>query len=270
MKRHVRATLILLAVAGAPGLSRARADGGEAGLVVQHGDGTVETYCIAFDGDGIRGDEMLRRAGVSFEHFGGLVCSLGTDPGEACPAASSFETCTCKCKGAECTYWAFFTRTYGKGWVYSALGFTAQKAGNGDLQGWKWGRGSAMSAPAPVDISFEQICGHPPAVVPGPSPTAAPTAPPPSEPAAPATAAIGETAPAGASATSSPAGAGSSAAAQSSPPPGSTPAPVEPVLDPQGREPSGGRSMGIAAFGAVVALLAVSIAAAWRWRRRGG
>lgn len=260
---------MLVAMVASSRISDARADGGEAGLVVEHGDGTVETYCIAFTGDGIRGDELLRRAGVSFDQFGGLVCSLGQRPDEACPGASSFESCTCKCKGSECVYWAFFTRTYGKEWVYSALGFAAQKARDGDLQGWRWGRGSAMSAPAPVAITFEQVCGHVPgggAAAATPNVTVAPVAPPPTGAASP-TATASETA---AAATT----VGSSAPNT----PGSVPftpfpatAPATDVSPPVAKtdDSGGGWPRGPIAFAAVALALTASIAVAWRWRGRG-
>ena len=137
---------------------------GEAGLVVQHGDGSIDAYCIVFDGSGIDGEDLLKRAGVPYEHVGELVCSVGTTPGEGCRGASSFESCTCECRsgGDSCVYWSYFTRRYGEPWVYSIVGFSGQTAGNGDLQAWRWGPGGPSSAPSPADVTFEQVCGHPP------------------------------------------------------------------------------------------------------------
>ena len=172
--RIFRAGALLAAVVAAfAAVPLAYADG-EAGLVVQDGD-QVKTYCIAFTGDGITGQELLKRAGISVEAFGGgsglAVCALGE---RGCPDASSFSSCFCQCQGGDCTYWAFFTRQYGKSWVYSALAFNLIKAKDGDVHGWKWGRGGPNSAPAPQDITFAQICGHEPQ---GGAPTA--TVPPP-------------------------------------------------------------------------------------------
>jgi hypothetical protein len=138
----------------------ARADG-EAGLVVQDGD-QVKTYCIPFTGDGITGQDLLKQAGLKVEAFGGstlAVCAIGQT---GCQDASSFTSCFCQCQGGDCTYWAFFTRQYGKGWVYSSLAFNLLKAKDGDLHGWKWGKGGPNSAPVPQDITFEQVCGHAP------------------------------------------------------------------------------------------------------------
>ena len=124
--------------AGWPG--QARADG-EVGLVVENA-GVATTYCIAYSGDGITGEELLRRAGYSIEQFGGsggrTVCAIGET---GCKDASSFTSCFCQCQGANCVYWAFFTREYGKNWVYSALAFNLLKAADGDVHGWRWGAG---------------------------------------------------------------------------------------------------------------------------------
>ena len=161
MTRH----FVTLLVAGFAGLlcgaAGAFADGGEAGLVIQNGDGTVDTFCIAFTGDGITGDRLLESAGVTVVNWGGLVCAIGAD--EGCFEPRSVSSCTCQCKGgADCTYWAFFTQKYGQGWVYASIGYQGQKAKDGDLQGWKWGKGGPQSAPAPKAITFEQVCGHAP------------------------------------------------------------------------------------------------------------
>lgn len=158
----------------------ARADG-EAGVVIQIGD-TVETFCIGFTGDGITGDQLLKAAGQTFDAYGGgsglAICSIG-DVG--CSDAGSFTSCFCQCQGGDCTYWAFFTRGYGKNWVYSSLAFNLLKAKDGDLHGWKWGKGSLQSAPVPQDVTFDQVCGHAPrggvaptvAVATAPAPTVA-------------------------------------------------------------------------------------------------
>lgn len=141
-----------------PGLASAD---GEVGLVIQIGD-QVTTHCVAYSGDAITGEQALSRAGYTFEQLGGgsrAVCAIN-DVG--CFDASSFSSCFCECQGRDCTYWGFFTREYGAGWVYSTLGFNLIRATDGDVHGWKWGTGGPASAPAPVDVPFEQICGHAP------------------------------------------------------------------------------------------------------------
>lgn len=188
MKRRTRRWFMVAAAAAVAllgGAAVASADG-EAGLVIQEGN-EVTTYCIAFTGDGITGEELLKRAGLTVEQFGGgggrAVCAIG---GTGCPDASSFSSCFCECKGGgSCVYWAFFTREYGKAWVYSSLAFNLLKADDGDVHGWKWGTGGPSSAPAPADITFEQVCGHAPRGGAQPAQAASPT-PPGAQPASPA------------------------------------------------------------------------------------
>ena len=142
-------------------VSEAGADG-EAGLVIQDGE-TVTTYCVAFQGEGMSGDALLKAAGKEFDAYGGgsglALCSIGE---RGCQDAGSFSSCFCECQGGDCTYWAFFTRGYGRNWVYSALAFNLLKAKDGELHGWKWGKGGPNSAPSPQDVTFEQVCGHSP------------------------------------------------------------------------------------------------------------
>jgi len=112
MRWFVRTLLPGFALLLAVGVSSiARADGGEAGLVIQHGDGTPKRTA-PFHGDGIRGDEPLVALACqsSIQRF---VCALEATRGRLSPA-SSFESCTCKCQGSNCVYWAFFTQSYGR------------------------------------------------------------------------------------------------------------------------------------------------------------
>lgn len=264
-------------------LGVARADG-EAGLVIQHGDGSIETYCVPFTGDSITGKDLLKRVNIPTEDYGGLVCAVGATETEGCFAASSFDSCTCKCSGsntATCTYWAYFTASYGKPWVYSALGYSQQKSRDGDLQAWRWGRGGPNSAPAPPAISFESVCGHaprggapqataqPPTSTSQPVPTAAASAASASPGASPAlTATVSLTA------TAAPSGTGPAATAASSvsititshgtataTPPASIPTSAK-----QGSSGAGGLIL----FGAVAAALVAAIGAALVWRRAHG
>jgi hypothetical protein len=158
MHRHRLIPLLLAFVVPLLAFSVVSADG-EAGLVVDYGDGDVRTFCVGFSGDDIRGDQLLRAAGVSLHSISGLVCALD---GTGCPDASNTQNCLCKCQGSNCTYWSYFTQKYGASWIYSSLGLTAQKSRDGDLQAWKWGTGGPSSAPAPAATTFEQVCGHAP------------------------------------------------------------------------------------------------------------
>lgn len=165
--------LILFAAVGALGLVEHAAADGEAGLVIDWGDGRVETQCVAFEGDSISGADLLERAGHDLNQFSGLVCAIDNT---GCQHSGSFDSCTCECTGSgDCVYWAYFVQPYAGSWRYSALGVFATETKDGDLQGWKWGPGGPASAPPPAPTSFEAVCGHPPQG--GEPPTMATTAP---------------------------------------------------------------------------------------------
>jgi hypothetical protein len=259
---------VLLALAGA---SSAAADG-EAGLVVQEGD-VVTTHCVAFQGDGIRGDQLLRAAGYTFDAYGGgsglAVCSIND---RGCKDASSFSSCFCECQGSSCTYWAFFTRGYGKSWAYSVVGFNLLEARDGDVHGWKWGAGGPSSAPAPREVTFEQICGHAPRG--GVAPTATPTLPPPtaaatSPPVLTPTVATSATA-TGAAASPSPGASPPLVTITNAVPTATAGADATPAAPVAGDDDEGdsGNSSSLAWFGAVAAVLLAVLGAGLVWRAR--
>lgn len=277
MRRLIPALVAALFLALVP--LAARADG-EAGLVIQVGD-EVRTYCVPFAGESISGEQLLAASGLPVEQFGGgsgrVVCAIG---GVGCFDPGSFDACFCQCRGSDCTYWAFFTRAYGKGWVYSSVGISLARARDGDVHGWKWGRGGPSSAPAPADVTFEQICGHPPrggqapTATPPPLATFTPAGPPPAGGSTPAPTATFT--PASAAATATTAAPGSPSPA---PPtavitlaPVLTPASTPSLLDGGGPSPRDGADEGGApwAFGAVAGGLVLAIAAAAAWRVRRG
>jgi len=254
--------------------SSASADG-EVGLVLQEGD-TVTTYCVPYTGDGITGAELLQRAGLSIEQFGGsggrTVCAIGQT---GCFDSSSFTSCFCECQGGDCTYWAFFTREYGKNWLYSSLAFNLLRAEDGDVHGWKWGQGSPNSAPAPQDVTFDAVCGHAPRG--GAQQPATATATTPSVATArPPTAAAGETSvPMTAAASESPSASSTVPSTVAGEAPtvtvtiaGPAVATVAPPASGEGGE--GSSSASLIAFGAIAGVLVMAIAGAFAWRARRG
>lgn len=271
--RKVAALVAGLAMALGFGFGTANADG-EVGIVIQIGD-EVETYCVAYEGESITGEQALVRAGFSIEQLGGgtrAVCAIG-DVG--CFDASSFGTCFCECQGRDCTYWGFFTREYGAGWVYSTLGFNLLQATDGDVHGWKWGAGGPSSAPAPVDVRFEQICGHTPQslnpATPTPTqPAATPTLADAGSPTAAATASSAAGSATPARATTATVEASATAPGTVAPSVvvtiGNTPAPP----DTASGDDDGGSGGGLFAAGAIGAVLLVAIGGAAVWRVRRG
>jgi len=294
VKRALPLLLAFVAALAGPAVA-ARADG-EAGLVIQQGN-NVRTYCIAFQGDGITGEALLRAAGFSFDQFGGAARTLCSLDGVGCADASSFESCFCQCKAGSgtCTYWAFFSQPYNASWAYSTVGFNLAKARDGDLQGWKWGEGGAQSAPPPVGVTFEDVCGHPPGSLSAPTATLTPTAiatpthaTPVATRAASSTPLTGST-PVTSAATSAPDAtntASSTAVASTVPSPSAvatfepsvtitigrgSPSPTAPGSGGAEDEDSGDSGAGsIVTFAAVAGTLLASIAAALVWRARRG
>jgi hypothetical protein len=157
------ASLILPRLASADGPNRV-------GLVIQFGDGRIESQCIAFEGDQIRGDELLTqsRLRVVVDPSSGMgitVCQI-EEVGCAFPA----EHCFCQCMGGgPCAYWNYFYRDPGaESWTYSALGAAIRQAEPGSVEAWVWGDGHV---PPPDGLAFEAICAPP---TPDPTETSGP------------------------------------------------------------------------------------------------
>jgi len=270
--RHVLGMFAGAVTALAAGFSAVSADG-EVGVVIQIGS-EVETYCVAYTGESVTGEQALGLAGKSLEQFGGTggrtVCAID-DVG--CDDASTFSSCFCECQGRECTYWAFFTREYGANWVYSTLAFNLLKATDGDVHGWKWGAGGPSSAPAPADVTFEQICGHAPASTLPPTPTSVPpTAIPTVATAAPASATpttAGTPATAGSVATAVTVGTATRTAAPATEEVTLANTPEAPPTGDDANDETGGNG-GLIAAGAIGAVLATAIGGAAVWRSRRG
>ena len=139
----------------------ARADSGggsgsQAGLVIEHGDGSVDTYCVGFSGDSITGDQLLAKVGIAVLQLNGAVCAVGNQ--EGCFQPHDFNSCFCDSFPPKNTYWSFFTAKHGQPWSYSAVSFLSAKAKDGDMQAWRWGVGGPNSAAPPPALSFEQVC----------------------------------------------------------------------------------------------------------------
>jgi hypothetical protein len=158
----ITAMLVLAVGSFAASYTVARADGGEAAIVVQQGD-HVDTYCVGFAGDSISATDALAKAGYPVVQFDGLVCAVGTENG--CFMPTSQRTCVCQSYEQESKYWSFFVKRYGKAWQYAPYGINDSRAAlkDGDMEAWKWGVASPNSAPAPDSgITFESVCGHAP------------------------------------------------------------------------------------------------------------
>ncbi len=125
----------------------------------------VKTACVRFREQSISGIEALRRAGMAPElrTFGGqgaAVCSLC---GKGCPADGSCLTCG----GSE--YWSYFRKPAGSGgFAYARGGAGSSRVSDGDVEGWKWGSGTA----APPAVSVDSVCGPATTIEVAPEPVA--------------------------------------------------------------------------------------------------
>jgi hypothetical protein len=141
-----------------------------AGLVVQYGDGSVQTACVAFAEDEISGIDLLDRSGIpavtQSSGIGAAVCKIG---GEGCDYPA--EGCFCQRDGPRAIYWAYQVRD-GAGWRYATLGAANVRVRDGDVHGWAWGAGDSSEGAQPPVMGIDAICA-PPA-----SPAAAPSAAP--------------------------------------------------------------------------------------------
>jgi hypothetical protein len=174
---HVcQAWLLMLASALAPGLAQA-SEPNRAALVVQYGDGRVETRCIQFEGESISGADLLVESGldVAIDASSGLGITVCQIEGRGC--AYPAEQCFCQCSGTgSCAYWNYFTRDADQtGWAYAVQGALLHQARPGSVEAWVWGNGQTLPS---ADLTFGAVC-RPLEVA---TPTSSPTTPTPPVP----------------------------------------------------------------------------------------
>ncbi|MEI7771565.1 MAG: hypothetical protein WCI67_16350 [Chloroflexales bacterium] len=143
----------LVATASAQGATH------RAGLVVQYGDGSVQTACVAFAEDEISGVDLLDRSGIpavtQSSGIGAAVCKIGRD-GCDYPA----EGCFCKRAGDRAVYWAYQVLK-GDAWSYASLGAANVRVRDGDVNGWAWGAGDSSAGALPPVLRIGAICAAP-------------------------------------------------------------------------------------------------------------
>ncbi|MBL8775548.1 MAG: hypothetical protein JNK12_06450 [Acidimicrobiales bacterium] len=146
----------LLAALVGPIAPEAIASGPNRAVVVADSGTGVIVRGIEFEADSISGIEALQLAGLApvvqgFQGEGGAVCAVA---GVGCPSDGSCLTCD-----ARGYYWAYHRAPAGTGgYAYSRVGAGATRVHDGDVEGWKWGTGSA-----PAYHSFDSV--FPPAPV---------------------------------------------------------------------------------------------------------
>lgn len=146
-----------------------------AGLVVDFGDGRVQTFCIDLGEDGeATGEEVLRASNLPLilEYTGGNgigVCKIG-DVGTNFPAEPCFAPCSVN-PNEGCPYWAYWHLVNDQ-WTYSQKGLSSWKLHAGDVDGWAWSKSGGNQTTRPALRTFASICQ---AVTPTASATATPT-----------------------------------------------------------------------------------------------
>ncbi len=241
-----------------------------AAIVVEHGDGSVTTRCVAFTTATVTGEQLLTQSGIAwssqtFGGFGDAVCALDGEPVRylECPGKDS--------------YWAVFVASGGGSWQLANLGISSLVLRDGDAEGFRY----VPAAGNPVaPVSPAGVCAAPATAAPatgGPAtarpsaavsatasavPSSATTAPQPSVSASveptvrPADTASTSTSTAPADSTAPPVAAASPTA---SPPPADPPVPSSP----------GGPNSGlVAASVAGISLAAIAVLGLVRRRRR--
>ncbi len=180
----VRGLLFALLLALACGLgvnqTAARPLSHQAGLVVQFGDSQVQTYCVNFDTDSISGLQLLQNVSslqvlydATSTGMGAGVCKINNDG-----CSFPMEDCFCQCQGLACVYWSYWHLQPNNTWDYSPLGASSFVVTNGQVDGWRWGAGTANSAQPPPVITLNEICQPAPTATPTLTPTSIPTATP--------------------------------------------------------------------------------------------
>jgi hypothetical protein len=121
-----------------------------AGLVVQFGDGSIETRCVEFAESNISGLELLERSGLPIlaaydPSMGAMVCKIQE---QGCPV----DNCLCE---SPPDYWSYWHQV-DNNWIYSPAGSSTYQVFNGAVEGWSWGPGN----PPPM-ITISEICAPP-------------------------------------------------------------------------------------------------------------
>jgi hypothetical protein len=109
----------------------AGAGSNHATLLVQHGDGSVVTRCVAFESASITGEQLLNDSGVKWsgQAFGGFGVAVCAVDGEPATYAS--------CPGAQ-RYWALFVERGGGSWQLTPVGVSTLTLADGDGLGVRY------------------------------------------------------------------------------------------------------------------------------------
>ncbi|MCC6703616.1 MAG: hypothetical protein IT334_01995 [Thermomicrobiales bacterium] len=159
LRRSIAALLIAAVLLAGAGFGAAIAN--EAGLVIEHGDGSVTYVLVTFPEDEIASIELLRKSGLSLTTvssggFGEAVCSIES---EGC-GVTDCRTRLCQTGDANSPFWKFFRAGDESAWVMQPLGASAAKVRGGEIDLWSWTGGDP--ALAVVDLAgIVELTGAP-------------------------------------------------------------------------------------------------------------
>jgi hypothetical protein len=135
-----------------------------AALVVEHGDGSVVTRCVAFDASQVTGEQLLNASGIAwsgqtFGGFGDAVCAMDGEPARysSCPGTDG--------------YWAVFVARGSGAWQLSNVGVSTLTLADGDAEGFRYVPSSGNPVAPPLAVG---VCAA--AVSPATTATATPAA----------------------------------------------------------------------------------------------
>lgn len=120
-----------------------------AGLVLDYGDGTVETLCVDLGGDGeAMGWEALQDTGRDIEREGWGICNIES---VGCPA----NDCFCGWDSQPYEAWNFWHLSSDSSeWIFAGDA-VSDTITTGEVDGWSWGEWSSVE---PDLYTFDEIC----------------------------------------------------------------------------------------------------------------
>ena len=143
-------------------------------VVVEHGNGTVLSRCVAFTEEQRTGEQIMQLSNIEYgmsSYGGGLgnaVCQVDGEPASYPP----------NCLMSTSSYWAMFVSRAGGRWSISNAGVSSQQFSDGDALGWHYVPPTG-GGPPPSPAGVCTAAAPSPAISPSPSPHhAAPPIPP--------------------------------------------------------------------------------------------
>jgi hypothetical protein len=143
-------TIVLLVVLFFTESAHSQQSQNQVGLVVQFGDGRIETDCVEFVEETITGYQVFERSKFDvipsfFSAEGWAICKIEED-------GCSADNCFCDPR----LFWSYWSLMDGA-WLYSVRGASNFYVHDGDVQGWRWSSGTAPDEVYDID----DICSQP-------------------------------------------------------------------------------------------------------------